>query len=71
MRVFHCYFWKSFYRKTKQHRWVVQFKGKKHIVKGFKTLVPTETRSRKRNPHAVLWGKAEKMVLKDGFATLM
>ena len=69
-KVFYCYFWKSFYRRTKKHQWVIQYKGKKHIVNSFKVLVPTESKSRKRNPHAVLWGKARTLKIKNGHATL-
>lgn len=69
-RVFYCYFWKSFYRVTKKHKWAIQWRGKRLIVDGFKVLVPTESRARKRNPHAVLWGKASKITIKNRIATI-
>lgn len=71
MRVFYVYFWKAYYRKTKKHQWIVQFRGKKHIVNGFKIMVNTESKSRKRNPHAVLYGRATKLTINQGIATLM
>lgn len=70
MRVFYIYFWKSYLRKFKKHKWVVVFKGKRHIVNSFKVLVPTESRSRSRNPHAVLYGKASKLTKKLGTVTI-
>ena len=69
-RVFYCFFWKSYHRKTKKHKWVVQFKGKRHIVDGFKINVPIESKSRKTNPHAVVYGKARKLTIKNRQATL-
>lgn len=69
-RVFYCYFWKSFYRQTKKHKWAINWKGKKLIVNGFKILVPTETKSRKRNPHAVIRGKASKITVRNRFAII-
>ena len=38
---------------------------------GFRILVPTETKSRKRNPHAVIRGKASKITIRNRFATIM
>ena len=70
MRVFYCFFWKSYYRKAKKHKWCIQYKGKKLIVDGFKILVPTETKSRKRNPHAVIRGKASKITVRNRFAII-
>lgn len=70
MRVFYCYFWKAYHRKTKKHKWCIRYKGKIHIVNGFTVKVPTESRSRKTNPHAVLAGKATKLTLKNNYATL-
>lgn len=70
-RVFYCYFWKAYYRQVKKHKWCIQYKGKRHIVNGFKILVPTESKTRKRNPHAVLWGKCSKITIKQGFAIIV
>lgn len=70
MRVFYCYFWKAYFRKVKKHKWCIQFKGKRYIVNGFKVKVPTESKSRSRNPHAVLYGKATRITIKNGIATI-
>ena len=69
-RVFYCFFWRSYYRQTKKHKWAINWKGKKLIVDGFKILVPTETKARKRNPHAVIRGKASKITVKNRFAII-
>ena len=69
-RVFYAFFWKSYYRKLKKHKWCIQYKGKRHIVNSFSILVPTISKARKTNPHAVLYGKASKLGIKQGHATL-
>jgi hypothetical protein len=69
-RVFYAFFWKSYYRRAKKHKWCIQFKGKRHIVNSFTIKVPTQSKSRNRNPHAVLYGKATRLLLRNGHATL-
>jgi hypothetical protein len=69
-RTFICYFWKSYFREKKKHQWIIQWKGKKKIVSGFRILVPTESKSRNRNPHAVLTGKASKITVRNKIAII-
>lgn len=70
-RSFYIYFWKAYFRKTKKLKWAINYKGKRHIVDGMKILVPTETKTRKRNPVAVVSGKASKITIKARFATIV
>lgn len=70
-RVFYAFFWKAYYRLEKKHKWCIQWKGRRLIVDGFKILVPSETKTRKRNPHAVIHGKASKITIKQRFATIV
>lgn len=70
MRVFWIYFWKSYYRKTKKHQWCVQWKGRKIIVSGFQVTVPIFSKHRKRNPHAVVWGRAQSVKVVDKIAVI-
>lgn len=69
-KVFYCYFWKSQYRANKKHQWIVQYRGKRNIVNSFKILVPTESKSRNRNPHAVLYGRANQVTIKNKTAII-
>ncbi len=70
MNVFTLYFWKSHYSRTRQHQWCISWRGRKIIVRAFYIHVPVESRSRKRNPHAVVWGRASKIAVKDKIATI-
>lgn len=70
-RSFYIYFWRTYFRKTKKTKWAINYKGERLIVDGMKILVPTETKTRKRNPHAVVSGKASKITIKARFATIM
>jgi hypothetical protein len=69
-RPFYCYFWKSYFYKTKKHQWIVKWKGEKKIVNGFKILVPIQSKSRKTNPHAVVTGLASKITVRNKIATI-
>lgn len=51
--------------------WTVHYKGICHIVTDIDCTVPTQTKSNVRQPRAVVVGKCEDVIVKNGKATIV
>ncbi len=68
--VFFYHYSKPASRAAKSPKLSLHYRGACHIIDSISCYVPTYSRNRKIQPHVVITGKSDNIIIKDGAALI-